>query len=361
MSLASIQSLAERFERDFSNIPWPPLAISDPESRAHCSTLVSSYRAQLGLVRGLLASTEDDALRFALVSLARIRSRLLLLLTSLTSFRQEPSLVSVLESEAALVRCYAYFAQTDPLPEIRQTFEYLLLDHLDHLDGLARHLFRIEDREASEILGEIPLTGGRPFEQQILSPENILKGPLNHPLEPLSWVHLLAMRSLEVQNQARLLGAFEFVEDKEARRTFLEISGVEESHVAMLSSLEDLGGMERLLLGQFALTSLLAFFSSIEREPLLKKDFQRLLSLEEEGLRACFQLLRFRLDFDLSPFLRITTELPPARSLPEFLEWTQKQPKRSQGKLFVTMIEEDRPRRAKKRAVTAKDLNKGFE
>ncbi|MGE5708067.1 MAG: ferritin-like domain-containing protein, partial [Bacteroidota bacterium] len=244
-------------------------------------TLMAGCEGGINLARRLMIQASDEALGQDLLHYCRLKNRLLGFLASL----REPlsPLPMLLESEGTLLWNCAHFAQTDPSPEVRQAFEYLALDHLEHLHRLA------ECYEATggkpERLIELPPCGGRPLAEQLLAPQDVLKAPIRP--EPLSMAHLRTMRELEIRNHRLHLQAFESLADPRFRQDSAQCINVEEQHVAMLASFWGEGdGLHSLWNLQFALRALLAFFAHAEEDPAARRDFQRLLLVEEELWKA---------------------------------------------------------------------------
>lgn len=349
MPHAVIRSLVERLEKEFPAQPLPSCTMKslDFSSKIHLETIAAAYRGANHLIHNLMIRETDEEIREPLVMLNRIKTRLLGALES----RQDPAesvLNKAIAGEAALIWNYSHFAQTDLSSDVKQMFEYILFDHVDHLHHLVQAAQRLEKLEVQKLIGnQIPVRDGRSLEQQKITATDTLKGPLANHIDPLTWAHLTAMKSLEMAGKDRYFQVLENYSDSTLRQTCVAFSEIEEQHIDMLLSLENPGqsNLEALVVGQFTLNFLLTLFTKTETDETLRTQYQRMLELEDDVLRAAGQMLRQYTKKDPAT-LTHTNEEPcrPSKSITEFIDQLAKQPKRSQGKLFVTMIEEERKR-----------------
>lgn len=262
----------------------------------------------------------------------------------------EAPLETLVEGELALVYNYAQKAQTEPNKQVRTLFEYIVYDHLEHVRQLQGDLQRITgDKLESFTKNLFTVREGRPFNQQELPPDNLIQGPLQNQIDPMTWSNILLMKSAERHAHMNYLAALKETTDSETRIKCETYGQIEMEHAMMLGSLypANLTEWARAVMFEYGRLQMLRQMAQQETDPQFKQTFQRLVPLAEETLRVCGQLAQTFGKVDLKLYSQSTLEqAKPQQSVDDFLQAHEAvRTKQVTPKMTITMM----PEQAKQR------------
>ncbi|GAA3562442.1 hypothetical protein GCM10022419_048860 [Nonomuraea rosea] len=211
-----------------------------------------------------------------------------------------PGVASVTETmiayEQAAVDLTAWAARMEPDPYLRQSCEFVLLEHVDHLYRFANLYELIEHRAAEKVVGRLTeVLPGRPSYLQHRDPADNVRRPYDRSMtEPLSRLHVLTLMSAEQQITSYLMNAGPTCIEPIARGLCQELAMVGEQHVTHYESLADPAESwwERLLNHEYNECYLYYSFMETEPDPRVKGVWELHLGMELEHLRLAAELFR---------------------------------------------------------------------
>ncbi|MEU6714742.1 hypothetical protein ABZ897_25045 [Nonomuraea sp. NPDC046802] len=215
--------------------------------------------------------------------------------------------------QQAAVDLTAWVARMEPDQNLKQAYEFGLLEHVDHLYRYANLYEMIEHRGAEKIVEQATeVLPGRPTSLQHRDPLDDVREPYRKgATEPLSRLHALTILSAEQQIMTFSMNAGPMCMEPIARQLFQEIAMAEEGHVTHYESLADPdeSWWERLLYHEYNECYLYYSFMETESDPKVKNLWELHLSMELEHLRLAAELFREREGRD--PDQVLAPALPP--------------------------------------------------
>ncbi|MFC4116474.1 hypothetical protein [Nonomuraea zeae] len=209
-----------------------------------------------------------------------------------------PGVMSVTETmiayEQAAVDLTAWVARMEPDPYLKQSCQFVLLEHVDHLYRYANLYELIEHREAGKVVGRLTeVLPGRPAYLQHRDPPDNVRQPYDRSAtEPLSRLHVLTLMSAEQQLTNFLMNAGPACIEPVARALCQEIAMIGEEHVTHYETLADPAESwwERLLNHEYNECYLYYSFMETESDPRVKSIWELHLGMELEQLRLASEL-----------------------------------------------------------------------
>jgi len=198
--------------------------------------------------------------------------------------------------EQVAVDLTAYLSRNEPDPYVRETFNFGLLEDLDHLYRYSELLDYLEGKDPDSILqGRTDLIPGRPTEFHHNDPVLRLRRHLEkNRANPISKIHILTLLAGEQQTRNYYKEHGFMLANHLARELYAEISEVEEEHVTQYESLMDPldTPLQRQVLHE--LMEVYNYFHCWEQEvdPRLKTMWEQFLAMELEHLQLWGRMLR---------------------------------------------------------------------
>ncbi|CAM4086560.1 hypothetical protein KIPE111705_39920 [Kibdelosporangium persicum] len=211
-----------------------------------------------------------------------------------------PGAASPLETtiayEQVAVDLTAWVARMEPDPQLRQAYEFGVLEDFDHLYRYANLYEMIQHRKAEKIVdGLTEVIPGRPTRYHHRHPHDNVREPYEKTTaDPLSKLHALTIMAAEQQTMNFYMNVGPQYMEPIARQLYQEIGLIEEEHVTHYESLVDPGETwwERLVNHEYAECYLYYSFMETESDPRVKAIWELHLNMELAHLQAACDLMR---------------------------------------------------------------------
>lgn len=226
--------------KDWMVSPWDKNTV-DPMTRMKAYQSKADEANQWSVYQRMAQATQQQELKELFAGHAFLeeehRSRIESLIDPTTS-----PLERVVVCEFLAVDHYSTFAQVEPSPEVREVFDYLLLDHVTHLRMFAGKLRETEGTDPQKLFyTHVPPREGRPLGSQYVHTRDLFKTHYDKGVvDPITKVHVLSMLSCEADLHVNLHAFPTFMQsDGSFKQLFAETRTIEGEHIAMLLSLID--------------------------------------------------------------------------------------------------------------------------
>jgi hypothetical protein len=211
-----------------------------------------------------------------------------------------PGVPSALETtiayEQVAVDLTAWVSRMEPDPDLKQAYEFGVLEDFDHLYRYANLFELIERRKAGKIVDELTeVMPGRPTKLHHRHPADNLRDPYDsNTVNPLSRLHALTITAAEQQTMNFYMNVGPQYMEPIARQLYQEIGLIEEEHVTHYESLTDPGETwwERLVCHEYNECYLYYSFLEQESDPKVRAIWELHLNMEVEQLRIACELMR---------------------------------------------------------------------
>ncbi|MCX9009483.1 MAG: hypothetical protein OIN66_00030, partial [Candidatus Methanoperedens sp.] len=142
--------------------------------------------------------------------------------------------------QMTVIQEFTAAAQLEPDESLRDTYDYMLLDHLTQMrilsDTAANQGAKVEDITK----GSLRIMEGRPFEKQFVPTEALLRQPLDkNTADIISFVNAHTILANEAQLRNDFQTFRKTLPAQDVRRLLNMVSAVENLHIIMLESLMD--------------------------------------------------------------------------------------------------------------------------
>ncbi|MFC0113191.1 hypothetical protein [Kibdelosporangium aridum] len=211
-----------------------------------------------------------------------------------------PGAASPLETtiayEQVAVDLTAWVARMEPDPQLKQAYEFGVLEDFDHLYRYANLYEMIQHRKAEKIVdGLTEVIPGRPTRFHHRHPADNVREPYDKTeADPLSKLHALTIMAAEQQTMNFYMNVGPQYMEPIARQLYQEIGLIEEEHVTHYESLVDPGETwwERLVNHEYNECYLYYSFMQTESDPRVKAIWELHLNMELAHLQAACDLMR---------------------------------------------------------------------
>ncbi|SMD26740.1 hypothetical protein [Kibdelosporangium aridum] len=211
-----------------------------------------------------------------------------------------PGAASPLETtiayEQVAVDLTAWVARMEPDPQLKQAYEFGVLEDFDHLYRYANLYEMIQHRKAEKIVdGLTEVIPGRPTRFHHRHPADNVREPYDKTeADPLSKLHALTIMAAEQQTMNFYMNVGPQYMEPIARQLYQEIGLIEEEHVTHYESLVDPGETwwERLVNHEYNECYLYYSFMQTESDPRVKVIWELHLNMELAHLQAACDLMR---------------------------------------------------------------------
>lgn len=211
-----------------------------------------------------------------------------------------PGAASPLETtiayEQVAVDLTAWVARMEPDPQLKQAYEFGVLEDFDHLYRYANLYEMIQHRKAEKIVdGLTEVIPGRPTRFHHRHPADNVREPYEKTeADPLSKLHALTIMAAEQQTMNFYMNVGPQYMEPIARQLYQEIGLIEEEHVTHYESLVDPGETwwERLVNHEYNECYLYYSFMQTESDPRVKAIWELHLNMELAHLQAACDLMR---------------------------------------------------------------------
>ncbi len=209
---------------------------------------------------------------------------------------EQTVLETTLGYEQVAVDLTAWLAQNEPDEYVRETFNFGLLEDFDHLYRYSQWAYMIHGIDPNDILQEqTDVIIGRPTQNHHNDNRCRIRNPYDkNTASPQTKVNILTLVSGEQQTHNFYNEHGMMYGNDDLRKTYGEITDVEEEHVSMYESLIDPTEtmFEKLLLHEF--TEVCTYYNCYkdEKDEQLKLIWEEFLAFELEHLRIAADLVK---------------------------------------------------------------------
>jgi hypothetical protein len=309
----------------------------------------------------LMNGIEAEAVRFGHAA-ARMNKPLQLSLARVRRIEQHqqtlvnwlnPPDQSVLETtlgfEQVAIEVTAALAQQEPDANLKQAYEFGLLEDFDHLYRFSALMDRVEGRDANTILQSYTdILPGRPTSVEHRAPEDDLREPYDKArAEPITKMNALTLVAAENQVHDYYMSVGPSFSDPLARQLYAEIASIEEQHVTHYESLIDPyeSWLEKWLLHEAC--EVYTYYSCYTQEPnaRLKSVWERFVAYELGHLHHVMHLFETVEKRDPAEILPRTlpTPIPFASQRPYIRRVLREQVTLRANGTQIVPLEEDSP------------------
>jgi hypothetical protein len=208
----------------------------------------------------------------------------------------ESTIEVTLGYEQLAVDLTAWLSKHEPDPNLKQIYDFALLEDFDHLYRYANLYELIEGKKAEAICRDLTeIMPGRPTIFEHRHPHDEIRRPMTAPAaEPQSVLNALTIVAGEQQTMNFYMTIGNRYQEPIARATYAEIAQIEEQHVTHYGSMLDPAAswLENLVLHQWH--ECWMYWSMMEDEPdtRVRAIYELHCNMEIEHLRIACELMR---------------------------------------------------------------------
>lgn len=222
-----------------------------------------------------------------------------------------PSNATILENtityEQVAVDLTAWLARKEPDPQLKEAYNFGLLEDFDHLYRYANLLDLLESKKAAKLVDELTeIMPGRPTELEHRHPHDEGIAPMDsRTANPLSVLHMMTIVAAEQQTLNYYMNVGNLPENPLARALYIEIAQIEEQHVTHYESALDptTSWWQREVLHQYNECYLYYSFMQTETDPRIKAIWEENLAWELGQLQEAIRMYQRYEQDDPTAFL----------------------------------------------------------
>lgn len=147
--------------------------------------------------------------------------------------------------ENAVISGFAEFGQVEPERGVKNTFEYILLDHVAHaksFNGMFSRELDVSDSDPKSLIDNCRYDRweGRPLHDQFIRTDDLVKEHYDYEeIDPVTKIRIYTMIAVEMTLLNQFQSYIKKATDQDLRNFYALVCGIEVEHVAMLNSLID--------------------------------------------------------------------------------------------------------------------------